>query len=124
MIRNLSHLHDETENVGVVVQENTLSNVSVEFTLPTRHNAVGEVILSFTKELAVDVDLLDRQLHRVGVVFLQAAQHDPVCHQPEFSESHFAGAAVAVALDGVQELLVGLRQQIVWLRRKISDLLD
>lgn len=39
------------------------------------------------------------------MVFLQATEHDLVCHQPELSEGLFARAIVSIALDVVENLL-------------------
>lgn len=60
MICNLSHLHNETKDVGVVVEKHALSDVSIKLALAVGHNTVGEIILRFTEELAIDIDLLDR----------------------------------------------------------------
>lgn len=59
VIRNLSHLHNKTEDVGIVVEQDTLSDVGVEVALAVGHDTVGKVVLCFTKELAVNINLLD-----------------------------------------------------------------
>lgn len=58
MICDLTHLHDKTEDVGIVVEENTLSNICLELSGTAVHDAASEVILFLAKELTVNIDLL------------------------------------------------------------------
>ena len=60
MICHLAHLHDKTEDIGIVVEENTLSNVCLELPGTAVHNAASEVILFLAEELTVNIDLLCR----------------------------------------------------------------
>ena len=64
MICDLAHLHNETKNICIVVQDNTLSNVGFELTGTAVHNATSEVILFLPKELTINVDFLGGEFHR------------------------------------------------------------
>ena len=64
MVSDLSHLHDETEDVRVVVKQNTLGNIGLELSGTVIHDTSSEVVLFFTKELAVNIDLFGRKFHR------------------------------------------------------------
>lgn len=53
VVRHLSHLHDETENIGIIVQHDTSTDVGVK--LPTRvgHDTAGEIMFDLAKEFIV-----------------------------------------------------------------------
>jgi hypothetical protein len=112
MICNLSHLHDETKDVGVVVQKNTLGDVSVKLALAAGHDTVGKIVLFFSKELSVNVYFLDWKLHRVGMILLETTQHDAVSHQSQLLEGLMARTTVAKLLNGVEKLLVENRNML------------
>lgn len=63
MVSDLTHLHNQTEDVGVIVEQNTLRDVCFELSSTVIHDTTGEVILLFAEELAVDIDLLSWQFH-------------------------------------------------------------
>lgn len=56
VVRHLSHLHDETENIGIIIQHDTATDVGIK--LPTRvgHDTSREVMFDLAKELVVDSD--------------------------------------------------------------------
>lgn len=106
MVRNLSHLHDKPKDVGVVVQKNTLGHISVKLALSIGHDAVGEIIFRLTKELAVDVYLLYRKVHGIGVVFFYPTQHQAARQQAQLAKPLPALARVSSSLDGTQNFVV------------------
>ena len=64
MISNLAHLHDQTKNVGVIVEHDTLCDICFKFAIALIHDAASKIILFLPKELSINIDLLCRQLHR------------------------------------------------------------
>lgn len=64
MICDLTHLHNETKYVGIIVQENTLSNVRLELAGTVIHDATSKVILFLPKELSINVYFLGGEFHR------------------------------------------------------------
>lgn len=78
MVGNLTHLHDQSEDVGVVVQQNTLGDIGLEFASAVVHNAACKVVLLFAEEFAIDINLLGWELHRGGVVCLDSTEHETV----------------------------------------------
>lgn len=50
VVGDLTHLHDQTENVGIIVQHNTPTDISVELPCGVGHDASRKVPLNFTKE--------------------------------------------------------------------------
>jgi hypothetical protein len=63
VICDLSHLHNETEDVGVVVEKDPLCDIGLEFPGTIVHDTTSKVILLFTEELTINIDLLGRKLH-------------------------------------------------------------
>jgi len=63
MVSDLTHLHNQTEDVGVIVEQNTLSDVCFELSGTVVHDTTSEIVLLFAKELTVDIDLLSWQFH-------------------------------------------------------------
>jgi hypothetical protein len=60
MICDLTHLHDKTKDVGIVVEKNTLSNVCLELSSTAVHDTASKVILFLAEELTINIDLLCR----------------------------------------------------------------
>lgn len=56
VVRYLAHLHNQTEDICVVVQHDTLTNVGIKFSRGIGHNAPREVIFVLAKELVVQGD--------------------------------------------------------------------
>lgn len=56
MISNLTHLHDETKDVGVVVQHDTLAHIGIKPSSRVSHDTVGEVTFNLAEELVVQDD--------------------------------------------------------------------
>lgn len=54
VICHLAHLHNETENVGVVVQHDTSTNICIELPSGVRHDAGGKVTLDLAEEFIMD----------------------------------------------------------------------
>jgi len=63
MIGHLTHLHDETENVGVVIEQNTLGDIGLKLSGAVIHNATCKIVLLLAEELSINIDLLSRQFH-------------------------------------------------------------
>lgn len=58
MVGDLTHLHDETENVGVVVQHDAAAHVSIELPSGVGHDALGEISFDLAKEFVVQDDTI------------------------------------------------------------------
>jgi hypothetical protein len=41
VVGNLSHLHNETKDVGIIVQKNSLRNIGIESALSVGHDTIG-----------------------------------------------------------------------------------
>lgn len=54
VIGNLPHLHDEAEDVGVVVKHDTSSDVSVKLARCRTHDAVRKILFLVAKEFVVN----------------------------------------------------------------------
>lgn len=106
MIGDLAHLHDETEDVGIVVQQHALCDISLELTSTIRHDAAGKVVLFLAEKFAINVDLLGRKLHGGRVVNLDATEHEAVGEETELLKCFLALADVSILLDWIEQLLV------------------
>lgn len=53
VVGDLAHLHDETEDVGVVVQHDTAAHVGIELSSGAGHDALGKISLDLAKEFVV-----------------------------------------------------------------------
>jgi hypothetical protein len=56
VICDLSHLHDQTENVGVVVKHHTSADVGIKLARSVGHDTPGEIMFDLAEELVVDGD--------------------------------------------------------------------
>jgi hypothetical protein len=112
MVSDLSHLHDETEDVGVVVKQNALGNIGLELSGTAVHDTSSEVVLFFTKELAVNIDLFGRKFHRRRMVTLDTTKHEAVRQDSQLSECLFSRALVAEFLNRIEQLLVENRNML------------
>ena len=56
VIGYLPHLHDQTENVGVVIEHNTSADVGVELARRVGHDTAGEIMFDLAEELVMDGD--------------------------------------------------------------------
>lgn len=54
MIRNLAHLHDETENVGIIIEHNTPAHICVELPGGVGHDATREVSFNLPEKFIMD----------------------------------------------------------------------
>ncbi len=90
VVGDLAHLHDETEDVGVVVQHHTAADVGIELADGVRHDAGGEVALDFAEEFIVDDDFFWGKLHGCSVVALHAPQHNAIGDETKFAECFLA----------------------------------
>jgi len=106
MIGDLAHLHDETEDVGIVIQQHALCDISLELASTIRHDAAGKVVLFLAEKFAVNVDLLGRKLHGGGVVNLDTTEHEAVGEETELRKGFLALADVTILLDWIEQLLV------------------
>ena len=73
MVGNLAHLHDETEDIGIVVKHNSRTNVGVEFAGGVGHDARRKVPLDLAEEFIVNDDFLGWKLHRSGMIAFHAS---------------------------------------------------
>ena len=53
VVGDQTHLHDETEDVGVVVQHDTTAHVGIELSSRAGHDALGKISLDLAKEFVV-----------------------------------------------------------------------
>ena len=53
MVCNLTHLHDETEYIGIIIQHYTTAHIRVELPGRISHDTLREVPFDFTKEFIV-----------------------------------------------------------------------
>jgi hypothetical protein len=106
VIRNLTHLHNETEDIGIVVEKNTLSDIGLKLSSTAVHNTTSKVILFLTKELTIDVDFLCWQLHSGRVVTLDTAKHKAISQDSKLLEGLCSWTFVAKLLNGIEQLLI------------------
>ena len=69
MVGNLTHLHDQPKNIGIVVEHDTPADVGIELSRRVGHNAAGEIMLDFAEEFIVQGDsnvIRHLALHAVG----------------------------------------------------------
>ena len=53
MISNLTHLHDETEDVSIVVQHDTSAHISIELSSGVGHYTLGKVAFNLAEKFVV-----------------------------------------------------------------------
>lgn len=106
MICDLSHLHNETENVGVVVEQDTLCNICLELAGTAVHDTASKIILFLSKELTINVDFLGWKFHCGRMVALDTAKHESIGENAKLSESLLARTLVTKLLNRIQQLLV------------------
>lgn len=106
MVRNLAHLHDQSEDVGIVVQHDTVAHVGIEFSGRVRHDTTGEILFDLAEKFIVQRDTFRWKLHRLGMLVLHAAEHDMIRDEPELVESVFALFLGFPLDDGVEDFLV------------------
>jgi hypothetical protein len=56
VIGYLPHLHDQTKNVGVVVEHYTSADVGVKLARSVCHDTTGEIVFDLAEKLIVDGD--------------------------------------------------------------------
>jgi hypothetical protein len=106
MICDLAHLHNETEDVGIVVEKNALRDIGLKLSSTTVHNTTSKVVLFLAKELTIDVDFLGWQLHSGRVVTLDTTKHKAIGQDPKLLECLCSWTLVAKLLNRVEQLLV------------------
>ena len=106
MIGNLSHLHDQSEDVGIVVEQNTLGDIGLELAGSAVHNTAGKVIFLLAEELTVNIDLLGRKLHGRRVITLDATKHETASEDSKLAEGLLTRTCITECLNWVEELLV------------------
>jgi hypothetical protein len=102
MVRYLAHLHNETEDVRIVIEKDALSDVRLEFPSAIIHNTASKIVFFLAEKLAINVDLFGRQFHSGRVITLDTTKHEPICEDSELAESFFARPLIAILLDWVQ----------------------
>ena len=112
MICDLSHLHNETENVGVVVEQDTLCDVCLESAGAVVHDTASKVVLFLSKELAVDVDFLGWEFHRRGMIALDTTKHESISENSKLSERFLPRTLIAKLLNGIQQFLIKDRDML------------
>jgi hypothetical protein len=106
MICDLTHLHNETEDVGIIVEHYTSSNVGLELAVGVGHDAAGKVMFLDAKELIVDPNVLGRKLHGCSVITLHPSKHEAICQELELIKCLLSRSSMAMCLDWVQELMI------------------
>lgn len=53
MVRHLTHLHDKSKNIGVVIEHHTPAHVSIKLPSRVRHDASREVTFNVSKKLVM-----------------------------------------------------------------------
>lgn len=61
VIRNLTHLHNEAKDIGIVVQHDTARHIGIKGTGGITHDARRKVSLNLAKEFLVNDHLLGRE---------------------------------------------------------------
>jgi hypothetical protein len=112
MVSDLTHLHDKTEDVGIIVEKDTLSDIGLELAGTTVHDAACEIILLLTKELSINVDLLGWKLHRRGMITLDTTKHEAISEDSKLLESFSSRSFVAEFLDRVEKFLIENRDML------------
>jgi hypothetical protein len=112
MICDLSHLHNETENVGVVVEQDTLCNVCLELAGTVVHDTASKVVLFLSKELTVDVNFLGWEFHRRGMIALDTTKHESISENSKLSKRFLARTLIAKLLNGIQQFLIEDRDML------------
>lgn len=56
VIGYLPHLHDQTENVGVIIEHDTSANVGVKLTRGVGHDTTREIMFDLAEEFIMDSD--------------------------------------------------------------------
>jgi len=54
VIGHLPHLHDQTKDVCIVVQHDTLTDIGIELSSRIGHNAAREIMFDLTEKFIVD----------------------------------------------------------------------
>jgi hypothetical protein len=106
MIGNLSHLHNKTEDVGIIVEKDTLSNIGVELAIAVVHDTTSEIVFFLAEELTVDIDFLCGQLHGTRLIALDAPKHEAIGKNTKLAEGLLARPFVSIFLDRIEEFLV------------------
>lgn len=53
MICDLAHLHDQTEDIGVIVEHDTTRDIGIKLASCVRHDARGEITFDFPEEFVM-----------------------------------------------------------------------
>jgi len=112
MIGDLTHLHDKSEDIGIIVEKNTLSDVGLELAGTAVHDTACEIILFLTKELTIDVDFFGWQLHGRGMITLDATKHEAICQDSKLLKGICSRSFVAELLNWVEEFLIENRDML------------
>ncbi|KAH3663563.1 hypothetical protein OGAPHI_004964 [Ogataea philodendri] len=76
MVCKLSHSGDQSENIGIIVKNNTLSHIVVELTFRVRVQRLIKVFLLRVEEITTDLHNLWWQSQIVGSLDLGSSKHD------------------------------------------------
>jgi len=106
MISDLTHLHDETKDIGIVVEKNTLSDVCIEFALIVVHDTACKIVLLETEKLPINIDLLCRKFHSRRMITLDTTKHESISEDTKLLERLSSGSSIAELLDGIEKFLV------------------
>lgn len=81
MIGGVGNESARRQQLLTIVEQHALSYIGVEISLCATHDALSKVILDLREELPVNVDLLHRQFHAIGMIFLETSEHNSICHE-------------------------------------------
>ena len=106
MVRNLPHLHNQAEDVCIIVEHHTLTDIGVELPLGIGHDTLREITFNLAKKLVVDYNFFWWKLHGRGMVPLHTTQHKSVSEQTQFGKALLAKGWVAALCDWIKKLLI------------------
>ena len=74
----MTHLHDEAENVRVVVEHDTTTHVGIKLTGGVGHDAGRKVSFDLAEELIVNDHFLRWKFHGSSMITLHTSQHNSI----------------------------------------------
>lgn len=106
MIYHLTHLCQQLENVGVVVQDSALLHISGEFSLSVTEERLVQVLFLLVEQVSADRHGSGWQAEVVRSFNFGSPQHDTVQQQSQLAERFLANSLCAIVLNGLQDLVV------------------
>lgn len=104
MICDLTHLHDQTEDVGVIIEYDSLSHVCIELAIGICHDARRKVAFDLPEEFVMDDYMFGRQFHRSRVVSFESTKHYSIREQAQFVHAFLTNIRIILG-DRVENFL-------------------